>query len=232
LIVISWIGRLLPGWAGWMICMQMVERPWGVAAYGAASVKAMPDLVRVRFKVIRLEQSPSHSFAQASDSVHAVREVLRRHGIPDRAVERSRLGLKSSWSYAPNRKFLGYECQAAFAVESTDLDDVQQLLVDVVAAGANEIEGVDFDVTGKAELRAEARRQAVAAARNKAGLYAEAAGARLGPVMHIDDVDPENVGFERYRGHGAGGQASAEDLAPGHVVVSAAVILGFAIIHD
>src|SRR6266567_3342301 len=82
--------------AGWMIGMQMVERPWGVATYGAASVKP-------------------------------------------------------------------------FAVESTDLDDVQQLLIDVVAAGANEIEG---------------------------------------------------------------GEASAQDLAPGHVVVSAAVILGFSIIHD
>lgn len=213
--------------------MQMVERPWGVVAYGAASVKAMPDLVRVRLKVMRVEQTPSRSFAQASESVHAVREVLRRHSIPDQAVERSRLGLKSSWSsFGPDRKFLGYECQAAFAVESGELDDVQQLLVDVVAAGANEIEGVDFDVTTKASLRAEARRQAVAAARNKAELYAEAAGARLGPVLHIDDVDPENVGFERYRAHGAGGQASAEDLAPGHLVVSAAVILGFSIIHD
>ena len=227
---ISWLG-----WAriGWMIGMQMVERPWGVAAYGAASVKAMPDLVRVRFKVVRVEQTPSRSFAQASESVHAVREVLRRHGIADRAVERSRLGLRSAWSgFGPDRKFLGYECQAAFAVESDDLDDVQQLLVDVVAAGANEIEGVDFDVTSKADLRAEARRQAVAAARNKATLYAEAAGARLGHVVHIDDVDPENVGFERYRAQGAGGEASAEDLAPGHVGVSAAVILGFSLIHD
>jgi uncharacterized protein YggE len=136
-----------------MIGMQMIERPWGVAAYGAASVKAMPDLVRVRFKVVRVEQTPSRSFAQASDSVHAVREVLRGHGIADRAVERSRLGLRSAWSgFGPDRKFLGYECQAAFAVESADLDDVQQLLVDVVAAGANEIEGVDFDVTNKADL--------------------------------------------------------------------------------
>lgn len=75
--------------------MQMVERPWGVVAYGAASVRAMPDVVRVRFKVVRVEQTPSQSFAQASGSVHAVRDVLRRHGIPDRAVERSRLGLKS-----------------------------------------------------------------------------------------------------------------------------------------
>lgn len=227
----GWIGRLGPMWAGWMIGMQMVERPWGIAAYGAASVKAMPDLVRIRFKVVRLEQTPSRSFANASDAVHEVREALRGHGIPDRAVERSRLGLKSSWSFGTERKFLGYECQAAFAVESTDLDDAQQLLIDVVAAGANEIEGVDFDVTTKGELRAEARRQAVTAARNKAALYAEAAGARLGPVLHIDDVDPEHAGFERYRGHGAGGEASAQDLAPGHVVVSAAVILGFSIIH-
>jgi|SRR5215813_9203367 len=215
-----------------MICMQMVERPWGVAAYGAASVKAMPDLVRIRFKVARLQQTPSQSFTHVSDAVHGVREVLRRHGIPDQAVERSRLGLKSSWSFGSERKFLGYECQAAFAVESNDLDEVQQLLIDLVAAGANEIEGVDFDVTSKRELRAEARRQAAIAAWNKARLYVEALGARLGPVVHIDDVDPEQVGFERYRGHGAADEASAQDLAPGHVVVSAAVIAGFSIMHE
>jgi len=215
-----------------MISMQLVERPWGVAAYGAASVKAMPDLVRIRFKVVRLEQTPSQAFAHASDAVHGVREVLRQRGVPDRAVQRSRLGLRSSWSFTAERKFLGYECQAAFAVESADLDDVQQLLIDLVAAGANQIEGVDFDVTAKSELRSEARRQAVAAARAKAGLYAEAAGVRLGPVLHIDDVDPENAELRLYRGHGGGGEAAGADLAPGHVVVSAAVILGFSIIHD
>jgi uncharacterized protein YggE len=157
-----------------MCGMQMVERPWGVAAYGAASVKAVPDLVRVRFKVIRLEKTPAESFARASDSVHAVREVLRGHRVPDGGVERSRLGLKSAWSYTGSRReFLGYACTAAFAVQSGDLDDVQQLLVDLVGAGANEIEGVDFDVAGKPAMRAGARRKAVSAARDKAALYAE-----------------------------------------------------------
>jgi uncharacterized protein YggE len=213
--------------------MQMVERPWGVVVYGAASVKAVPDLVRVRFKVIRLEKTPAESFAQASHSVHAVREVLRGHGIPDGGVERSRLGLESKWSYTGNRReFLGYECTAAFSVQSADLDDVQQLLVDLVAAGANEIEGVDFDVADKPAMRAEARRRAVSAARDKAALYAEAAEVRLGPTLHIDDVDPETTRAERFRGHGFDGdEASAEDLAPGHVVVTAAVIVGFSITH-
>jgi uncharacterized protein YggE len=212
--------------------MQMLEHPWGVTAYGAASVKSIPDLVRMRFRVVRVEPTPAKAFGSASDLIKAIRRALRAHGLPDAAVNRSRLDLMSNWSYGKEPKLLGYQCQASFAVESTDLDGVQRLLVDLVAAGANEIQGVDFDVAGKGELRAEARRQAVAAARRKAELYAEAAGVRLGAVVHIDDVDPDRVGVERYRAQGTSGQASEEDLAPGHVVVSAAVVLGFSIVHD
>jgi len=213
--------------------MQMVERPWGVTAYGAASVQAMPDLVRVMFRVVRVEQTPSRAFEAASTAVHGVRQTLRGHGVPDAAVERSQLDLRSSWSgYGDDRKFLGYRCQASFVLESRALDDVQSLLVDLVEAGANEIESVDFDVTGKPDLRAQARREAVGAARRKAELYAEAAEVRLGAVLHIEDVDPERHGHQRARGHGTGDPASPEDLAPGHVVVSAAVILGFSINHD
>jgi uncharacterized protein YggE len=184
----------------------------------------MPDVVRVRFKVVRLEQSPSDSFAAANDAVRTVRQALREHNVADGAVERSRLDLKSMWDFANERRFLGYQCQASFAVESDDLDNVQQLLVDLVAAGANEIEAVDFDV------RADDRREAVAAARRKAELYAEAAGVRVGVVLHIDDVDADNPAHQPYRSHSAfAGNTSGQDLAPGHVVVAASVLVGFAI---
>jgi len=209
--------------------VQLIERAWGITAYGAASVKAKPDLVRVSFKVTRVQQQPSEAFAAANDAAVAVRQTLRAHQIADAGVERSRLDLKSLWSgYGNERKFLGYGCSASFVVESAALDDVQSLLVDVVGAGANEIDSVDFDVRSKPELRAEARRQAVQAARRKAELYAEAAGVRLGAVVHIDDVDPDNVGNEM-RGHAMAGDGVTQTLAPGHVVVSAAVILGFSI---
>jgi Protein of unknown function (DUF541) len=73
--------------------MQMVKHPWGVTTYGAASVKAQPDLVRARFRIVRLEQTPAQAFATVSDTVHAVRGVLRQHAVPDSAVQRSRLDL-------------------------------------------------------------------------------------------------------------------------------------------
>jgi uncharacterized protein len=214
--------------------VQMIERPWGITAFSTASVQAPPDLARLRFRVSRQEQTPAQAFAVTSEAVGAVRRVIREHGVPDGSVQRSQLTLASAWGSVGNeRKFLGYKCQSSFVVESRELDGVQQLLVDVVAAGANEIQGASFDVIDKPALRAEARRDAVAAARRKAQLYAEAAGVRLGTVLHIDDVDPDTLGEGAYRSHSAArSEASAQDLAPGHVVVFAAVILGFAIAHD
>lgn len=215
-----------------MLSQQMVPHPWGISVYGAASVKSKPDLVRIRFRVVRVEKDPTAAFALVSEEVRAVREALRTHGVPDAAVDSSRLDLKSTWDWVNNTKrFLGYQCQAAFSVESAGLDTVQALLVDLVAAGASEIDGVEFDVTTKQQLRAQARQKAVEAARGKAELYAAAAGINLGQLMHLEDVDPEKAGAERYRGHGSGGDTSDESLAPGHVVVSAAVILGFSIVH-
>jgi len=175
--------------------MQMIERPWGITAYSTASVKAAPDLVRVRFHVARLEQAPAQAFAAAAEAVGSVRRAIRARDVPDAAVQRSRLSLKSQWSREGNeRRFLGYQCQAWFSVESRDLDDVQQLLEGIVAAGTNEIEGVDFDVADKPGLRAEARRAAVAAARRKAELYAGEAGVRLGAVVHIETRTPSRCG--------------------------------------
>ena len=197
--------------------MQMIERPWGVTAYGTASVQALPDLVRVRFKIINREPTPSAAFDVASAAVSAVRTALRGHGVPDSAVKASRLNLATATEYIDGtNRSAGYRCVAAFSVESTYLDGVQQLLVDLVAAGANEIEGVDFDVTTKRALRAEARRKAVAAARAKAELYAEAAGIRLGAVLHIEDVDVDGHRQERYKSHSsyAGDAAADQDLAP------------------
>ena len=134
-------------------------------------MKAVPDLVRVRFKVVRLEQTAAAAFAAGGTAVSAVRHSLRQHSVPDAAVNSSRLGLRTEWGYGNGKRtFLGFQCEAGYAIESGDLDGVQHLLVDLVAAGAHEIEAVDFDVAAKPELRADARRQAVSTARGKAEL--------------------------------------------------------------
>jgi hypothetical protein len=54
---------------------------------------------------------------------------------------------------------------------------------------------------------------------------------RLGPVVHIEDVDPDRMGPGQGAWKAAGAGAATSDLAPGRVTVRAAVVLGFAIIR-
>lgn len=208
---------------------QSIDTPWGISAFGAASVDAAPDVARLRVAIKQTRQKPGESFEVTRGSVNQIREVLRGHGVPDTAVSTSRLDLRSSWSYGNERTFLGYECTASFVIELRELDLLETVLVDVVEAGANEVDGVEFDVSTKKELRAQARAAAVAAAREKAALYAEAADVRLGPVIHIKDVDSDQM-RNSYRGHRQAGGAGGEgDLAPGKISVTAGVVIGFSI---
>ncbi|MGX9885854.1 SIMPL domain-containing protein [Streptomyces sp. NPDC002276] len=209
---------------------QMIQEPWGLSVFGAGSVRAEPQLVRVKLTVNVLEPSADRAFQEADAAVVRLREVLRGHGIPDGSVSGSRLRLSSDYSgYGEDRKFLGYRCQASYVIETELLDDLRQLIVDAVDAGAHQIDSVDFDVRNKPELRDEARRKAVAAARRKAEVYTEATGVPLGPVVHIQDVDAESYEFRQSRGHGSANGSSQGDLAPGLVEVSAGVILGFSL---
>ncbi|MDG9725449.1 MULTISPECIES: SIMPL domain-containing protein [unclassified Streptomyces] len=207
---------------------ETIREPWGLSVFGAGSVRVEPQLVRVRLAVDVLEPAPDRAFQEAGAAVSRLRDVLRRHGVADASVSGSRLRLSSEYDgYGGERTFAGYRCQASYSVESGALDGLQQLIVDAVDAGAHRIDDVEFDVHDKPAMRDEARRRAVAAARRKAEVYTEAAGVRLGAVVHIQDVDAES--FVRYRGHGGGGGGSAGDLAPGMVEVSAGVVLGYAL---
>ncbi|MDT0309565.1 SIMPL domain-containing protein [Streptomyces sp. DSM 44917] len=210
---------------------QSIESPWGVSVFGSAGVSAAPDLAHVRLAVSQTRQKPAESLSVTRGAVNRVREVVRGHGVRDADVASSRLNLRSAWSYGGGqRKFLGYECSASFAVTVRQLDALEPLLVALVEAGAHEVRGVEFDVSTKPELRARARVRAVGAAREKAALYAEAAGVRLGPVIHITDVDAERLPAPSRAGSSASPPAGDPDLAPGAIRVQAAVLLGFSLI--
>jgi len=214
---------------------QAITGPWGVSAFGAASVDAAPDLARLKLVIKESRPTPAQAFEVTRAGVNRVRDAIRAHGVPDKAVSASRLTLLTAWSFRNNvREPAGYECGVAFVVELRDLDVLETLLIDVVEAGINQVDGVDFDVSTKKELRAQARKGAVGAAYEKASLYAEASGARLGPVIHIEDVDAEQTQMQMrsgYRGHSvtAFSGDGEGDLMPGRVSVWAGVVLGFAL---
>ncbi|MGW6853818.1 hypothetical protein ACWGCK_34425, partial [Streptomyces virginiae] len=66
----------------------------------------------------------------------------------------------------------------------------------------------------------------------KAEVYAQACGLRLGPVIHIEDVDPESVGGHSHGRRTGGDPEDDGALTPGSVRVEAAVLLGFSLLPE
>ncbi|WP_067463653.1 SIMPL domain-containing protein [Actinomadura macra] len=208
-----------------------ISQPWGVATFGAATVVAEPDFARVTVELSSIEESPAEAFQAAQRLIADFRAVLRAHHIPVAGVSPSRLKLATHYEYSPaheTRRKAGFKCEAEYEIETRAIESLQQLLIDVVDAGVDQINGIEFDVRAKRTLRAQARRDAVGAARAKAALYADAAGIKLGRVLHIEDVDPERL---KIYSHGGVHGGVEEDFAPGQIVITAAVSMGFAIDH-
>jgi uncharacterized protein YggE len=199
--------------------------------FGAASVATAPDIVRLHLACHQNHPTPAAAFAATRESATAIRAALRARNVADKHISTSRLTLRTSWRSTNNgRTFDGYDCTVSFVVEVRDIDTFEQVLIDAVDAGANSVESVEFDVAAKKELRAQARREAVNAAREKAALYAEAANVQLGPVVHIEDVDAEGL-QNTYRGHSSGYSGAVDsDLTPGRITVQAAVRIGFGLV--
>lgn len=211
----------------------LIETPWGLSAYGSASAHAAPDMARVQLGADRVEPSAAEAFAATRALVERIRAALRSQGVPDDAVEESRLSLSTEYDgYGEERRFLGYRCDASFSVELRDLAVLEPALIAATEAGANRVDGVVFTLADADGLIAQARRGAVEAARARAELLAEAAGVRLGAVVHVEDLDrPEQApmmykAMAEMSSGGGGGQ-----LAPGRVGVSASVAVGFGILR-
>jgi uncharacterized protein YggE len=211
----------------------------GVKVFGSAVLRVEPDVVSLQFAVSRQAKKPRDAFHLTHQAVKAVRTYLGQVGAGD--VAASRINLSHLWEYSGGKRHdTGYAARVSFNVLLADLDRMEEVLIGVVDAGANEIGSVEFRTSRLKEHRAEARRRAVAAAREKAENYCRAAGVSLGAVISLEDVNP-NVVSGSGEGHTSRDDGnpsrdfdpSSDDmraLSPGSIVVGAAVTLVYALV--
>lgn len=199
----------------------------GVRVFGSAVVRVAPDTASIVVAVSRIELKPESAFAKAREGAQAVNKYLHQTGMTD--FGSSRLTLSQEFRYnSGENKFVGYKAKIEFNVVLREMDRVDTLLSGLIAAGANELTSVTFQTTRLKELRAEVRRRAVAAAREKAEIYCHAAGVGVGRVVAIEDVNPEQLSG-RYEGHTYREPAPPDDedepgaIDPSAITVGAAV---------
>jgi uncharacterized protein YggE len=165
--------------------------PPSISVSGEGSVSAAPDLAVIDGGVT----TEARTAREASDTNNAamgkVLLALKTAGIEDRDVQTSRLSLQPQYSQAPNRPgsntVTGYRASNRVTLRLREVAKVASTIDTLVASGANDIGGINFEVAQASKLLDDARSEAVADARRKAEIYAKAAGVTLGAPLRISE---------------------------------------------
>ena len=158
---------------------------------GQGEAHAAPDMATITVGAVSEAATAAEALEQNSAQVSAAIDALKAAGVEARDIQTN--GFSVQPRYVNDReansapRIDGYRVSNSVMVRVRQLDTVGSLLDTLVKAGANDIGGISFGISDADALQDEARVAAVADARHKAELYAEAAGVKLGDIRAIDE---------------------------------------------
>jgi uncharacterized protein YggE len=199
-----------------------------ISVSGEASVSMPPDLAQIDAGVSTEAKTAREASEANNTTMGRVLLALKGAGIEEKDFQTLRLSLQPQ--YAPNRNgpnaVVGYQASNRVTITLRDVTKVAGTIDTLVAAGANNIGGINFMVSAASKLLDDAREQAIADARRKAEIYARAAGVTLGsPVSISEEGTPGPAPFRKM----AAGFAASAPVAQGEETLQVTVSVSWAI---
>jgi len=199
---------------------------------GLGSAYLTPDIAYIYVGVHTEGSAASEAVEQNKTQTNAVLEALKKAGVEEKDLRTTNFSIWPSQQYSPEGKVTGtvYMVDNTVYVTVRDLDGLGDLLDDVIAAGANTVNSIQFDVADKSAAVKDARAKAVEDAKKQAQELADAAGLKLGEIQSISFYD--NSPYPMFEGKGGGGGMAADSsvsIQPGQLTISVSVNIAYEI---
>ena len=194
-----------------------------------SEVRAAPDLATINTGVMTEAPTAQAALAENAKRMQAVFTALKRAGIAERDIQTSNLSINPQYAYAEREapKLTGYQAQNQVSVIVRDLKRLGPAVDAVVAAGSNQVNGVSFGLADPDKALDQARRDAVAKARARAELYAQAAGLKVVRIVAISETAAPPIGPPMPLPMVKMAMAEATPTAPGELAMRVTVNVAF-----
>ncbi|HEX5999852.1 MAG TPA: SIMPL domain-containing protein [Hyphomicrobiaceae bacterium] len=190
-----------------------------------------PDTTQISVGVLIEAETAHAALAQADTTMKHIVAGLKEAGLAARDMQPGELKVKPRYKHSEDHDedtVDGYRAASSMSVTVRDASRIGAILKLATARGANHIARVHFGVAELPRLQDDARRRAMEAARQRGELYAQAAGARLGPVLSIaehDEAYPSGMGsYSMARFGGTGEGPSALEMGTRRIGVQVQVV--------
>src|SRR2546428_9184638 len=163
--------------------------PRTVHASGEGRISVAPDIARVTIGVDAQDLSLARANADATTRMGKVMGALEKAGVAAKDVRTIRYGVdvQRSFEKSTTGVVIGYRVVNQVLVTVRDLRRLGGLLDQVVAAGANDVEGLSLEKEDISAERGRALERAMSDARGRASVLAKAAGASLGEALEVNE---------------------------------------------
>ncbi|MCH2163401.1 MAG: SIMPL domain-containing protein [Marinovum sp.] len=174
----------------WAQTVSAQDGPPQLVVTGVGTTRAVPDMAIVSLGVTAEDRVAQKAMDGVSEQIRAVFGAVVELGVAPEDVQTSALRLDPLWSNRSSVSGAGPEIRGFVATNDIilrlrDMTQLGEALQKILEAGANRIGSIQFTLADPKPVQDKARRAAVAEARRKAELYADAAGETLGPILTI-----------------------------------------------
>jgi uncharacterized protein YggE len=195
-----------------------------ITVTGQGTVAVAPDTAMIRLGVTTQAKTAREASEANAKQMTKVIGTIEQSGIAKKDIQTSRLSLQPQYdaSKPGTARLTGFRVTNQVTIKIRNIDTLPSILDHAIAAGANEMSGIEFAVSQRSQLLDQARGAAIVDAHRKAELYAKAAGAKLGRVIAIteDGASPPQPAFKALR-------AGAVPVAPGEQMLRASVTVSY-----
>ena len=164
-------------------------QPVTLSVSAEGKVDRAPDVADMSAGVMTTAPTATEAMRLNATRMAAVIASLKRLGIADRDVQTSGLNLQPQYRYVQNEepKLIGYQANNMVNLRVRDLKAMGRSIDALVASGSNQINGPNFRLDEPEPALDAARTEAVSKARQRAELYAKAAGLRVKRILSISE---------------------------------------------
>jgi uncharacterized protein YggE len=209
--------------------------PREIVVSGEAEIKVVPDQVILTIAVVTQDKDLLAAKTQNDERVRRVLAVPHDFKIDPKHVQTDQVTIEPRYrSYNDKQEFLGFEVRKSVVICLKDLTRFEPVLMALIKAGTNRVDGVQFQTSELRKYRDEARQKAVRAAREKAQAMAGELGQKLGRPRSIVESGAglssagRSSAYQNFSGSAGGDSPGAESgFAPGQISVTASVTVRF-----
>lgn len=197
-----------------------------ITVVGQGAVKVKSDLAYVNFGVETSNADLSVAQAENATRMTAVLDRLKSLGIAEKDLQTSGYNVYPRYDKQEGKP-TGYSVQNHVRATVRDINKLGGTIDAAVAAGANQVMGIGFDVADKTQAMQQAREAAVNDARARAEQYAKLVNGILGVPLRITESATVPVYDATTRTAAGAGPAAETPVPPGEGSISLTVQIAY-----